>query len=202
MRRIVVGLSGASGAIYGIRVLEALRNAPAVETHLVISSAACRTIELETDYSVAAVQSLADRVYAPGDIGAAIASGSFRAAGMAIVPCSMKTLSAVAHSLGDNLLARAADVTLKERRRLVIVPRETPLHLGHLRLMTEVTEMGAVVAPPMPAFYNRPQTIDELVNQTVSRVLDLLDVELPQDLARRWDGVLPLAVEAQAARPR
>lgn len=177
MRRIAVGLSGASGAIYRIGVLEVLRTVPAVETHLVISGAACRTIALETDYSVAAVQSLADRADALGDIGAAIASGSFPTAGMAIVPRSMKTLSAVARSLGDNLPARAADVTRKERRRLEIVP-------------------------PRPAFYNRPQAIDELVNQTVSRVLDPLDVELPQDLARRWDGALPLAVEAPAARPR
>jgi 4-hydroxy-3-polyprenylbenzoate decarboxylase len=187
-RRLIVGISGASGVIYGIRLLEVLRIVPAVETHLVVSSAGAQTIGLETDYSAADVEALADVVYRFRDIAAAIASGSFRTAGMVVIPCSMKTLAGIAHSYSDNLLLRAADVVLKDRRRLVLVPRETPLHLGHLRLLLQVTEMGAIVAPPMPAFYHRPQQIDEIINQTVNRILDLLDVELPHDLFERWQG--------------
>jgi 4-hydroxy-3-polyprenylbenzoate decarboxylase len=188
MRRLVIGLSGASGAIYGIRLLEVLREAPDVETHLVMSGAARQTIGLETDYEVDAVEALAHKHYPIGDVGAAIASGSFKTVGMVVVPCSIKTLSAIAHSLNDNLLVRAADVTLKERRRLIIVPRETPLHLGHLRLMTQVTEAGAILVPPMPAFYHRPRTLDDIINHTVNRVLDLMGVELEKDLFERWQG--------------
>lgn len=187
-RRLIVGISGASGVIYGIRLLEVLRIVPAVEAHLVVSSAGAQTIGLETDYSAADVEALADVVYRFRDIAAAIASGSFRTAGMVVIPCSMKTLAGIAHSYSDNLLLRAADVVLKDRRRLVLVPRETPLHLGHLRLLLQVTEMGAIVAPPMPAFYHRPQQIDDIINQTVNRILDLLDVELPHDLFARWQG--------------
>lgn len=191
MKKIIVGISGASGVIYGIRLLEVLRDVPDVETHLVISSAGAQTIGLETDYNPAQVTALADVDYRFRDIAAAISSGSFRTAGMVVIPCSMKTLAGIAHSFSDNLLLRAADVVLKDRRRLVVVPRETPLHLGHLRLMVQLAEMGALIVPPMPAFYHRPQTIDDIVNQTVNRVLDLLDIELPQDLFTRWSGASP-----------
>lgn len=187
-RRLVVGISGASGAVYGIRLLEVLREVEEIETHLVISSAAKVTISLETDLSLEAVEDLADRVYRPGDIAAPISSGSFKTMGMVVAPCSMKTVSGIAHSYTDNLLLRAADVVLKDRRRLVLVPRETPLHLGHLRLLTQVTEMGAIVMPPTPAFYHRPQKIEEIVDQTVNRVLDLLEIELDGDLFERWQG--------------
>lgn len=188
MKRIIVGISGASGVIYGIRLLEVLRDVAGVETHLVTSTAANITIGLETDYALEEVTALADVHYRFQDIAATIASGSFRTDGMVVIPCSMKTLAGIAHSFSDNLLLRAADVVLKDRRRLIIVSRETPLHLGHLRLMTQVTELGAVVMPPMPAFYHRPQTIDDIINQTVNRVLDLMDIELPQDLFQRWQG--------------
>lgn len=186
--KLVVGISGASGAIYGIRLLEVLRGVEGVESHLVMSDAARRTIKLETDRTVEAVEALADKVYPVDDVAAAISSGSFKTMGMAVLPCSMKTLSAIAMSFNDNLLVRAADVTLKERRRLVLVPRETPLHLGHLRLMTQVTEMGAVLVPPVPAFYHRPKTLDDVINHTVNRVLDLMGIELSKDLFQRWQG--------------
>ena len=187
-RRLIVGISGASGAIYGIRLLEVLREVGEIETHLVVSSAAKVTISLETDFSLEAVEELADRVYRPGDIAAPVSSGSFKTMGMVVAPCSMKTVSGIAHSYTDNLLLRAADVVLKDRRRLVLVPRETPLHLGHLRLLTQVTEMGAIVMPPTPAFYHRPRKIEEIVDQTVNRVLDLLEIELDGDLFERWQG--------------
>ncbi|CAG0941655.1 flavin prenyltransferase [Anaerolineae bacterium] len=185
--RIIVGISGSTGAIYGIRLLEVLRQQPDIETHLVMSNPAKQTIVLETDYTVEQVEALAHKVHRINDIAASISSGSFKTAGMAVIPCSMKTLSGIANSFNDNLLVRAADVTLKEHRRLVIVPRETPLHLGHLRLMHQVAEIGAIIAPPMPAFYHRPKTIDDIVNQTVSRVLDLLEIE-HADLFKRWTG--------------
>jgi 4-hydroxy-3-polyprenylbenzoate decarboxylase len=188
MKRLIVGISGASGAIYGIRLLEVLRNVQEVETHLVISAAGAQTISLETDYTPADVTALADRSHRFGDIAAAISSGSYKTFGMVVVPCSMKTLAGIAHSFSDNLLLRAADVVLKDRRRLIIVPRETPLHLGHLRLMTQVVEMGAILVPPVPAFYHRPETIDDIINQTVNRILDLLDIELSKDLFNRWQG--------------
>jgi len=187
-KRLIVGISGASGAIYGIRLLEVLRGVAEIETHLVVSTAARLTISLETDYSLEAVEKLADSVYRPGDIAAPISSGSFKTMGMVVAPCSMKTVSGIANSYTDNLLLRAADVVLKDRRRLVLVPRETPLHLGHLRLLTQVTEMGAIVMPPTPAFYHRPQKIEEIVDQTINRVLDLLDIELDGDLFERWQG--------------
>ena len=187
-KRLIVGLSGASGVIYGIRLLEVLRGAPDVETHLVMSTAARKTILLETDYRVEAVEALADANHRFNDIAATISSGSFKTAGMVVIPCSMKTLSGIALSFSDNLLLRAADVVLKDRRRLVLVPRETPLHLGHLRLMTQVVEMGAILVPPMPAFYHRPQTVDDVINQTVNRVLDVLEIDLPVDLFERWAG--------------
>ena len=188
MKRVVVGISGASGVIFGIRLLEVLRGVDDVEVHLVISNAGKRTIGLETELSVEEVEALADRVYRVGDIAAAVASGSFKTSAMVVVPCSMKTLSGIANSYADNLLIRAAEVALKDRRRLVLVPRETPLHLGHLRLLVRVAEMGAVVMPPVPAFYHRPETVEEIVDQTVNRILDLLDIELEDDLFKRWEG--------------
>lgn len=186
MKRIVVGLSGASGAIYGIRFLELLRARPDVEAHLVVSDAAKRTIVEETDWAVKDVLALAARRYDNKDIGAAIASGSFKTDGMVIVPCSVKAAASVAHCLADNLLTRAADVTLKEGRPLILVVRETPLHLGHLRVFTALAEMGAVILPPMPAFYNRPKQIEDLVDHTLARVLDRLG--LPQHLVTEWQG--------------
>ena len=188
MKKLIVGISGASGVIYGIRLLQLLRDVPDVEAHLILSSAAATTIGLETDLTAEQVMQLADVTYRFKDIAAAVSSGSFRTWGMVVIPCSMKTLAGIANSFSDNLLLRAADVVLKDRRRLVIVPRETPLHLGHLRLMTQVTEMGAILAPPMPAFYHRPKSIDDIINQTVNRVLDLLEIDLPHDLFTRWQG--------------
>jgi 4-hydroxy-3-polyprenylbenzoate decarboxylase len=188
MKKLIVGISGASGVIYGIRLLEVLRDIAEVETHLVMSSAAAITMGFETDYSVEEVNALADVTYRFKDIAARISSGSFKTDGMVVSPCSMKTLAGIAYSFSDNLLLRAADVVLKDRRRLVLIPRETPLHLGHLRMMVQVTEMGAIVVPPMPAFYHRPQTIDDVINQTVNRILDLLEIELPADLFQRWQG--------------
>jgi len=187
-KRLIVGISGASGVVYGIRTLEVLRDVKDVETHLVMTAAAKQTLLHESHHGVGDVEALADHVHRPGDIAAAIASGSFRTSGMVVVPCSMKTLSGIAQSYSDNLLTRAADVVLKDRRRLVLVVRETPMHLGHLRLMAQATEMGAIVMPPVPAFYHRPKTIDDIVNQTVNRVLDQLEIELPTDLFERWRG--------------
>ena len=186
MKRIVVGISGASGAVYGIRFLELLRGLPDVETHLVVSDPAKRTIVEETDWAVKDVLALATHRYDNKDIGAAIASGSFKTDGMVIVPCSVKAAASVAHCLADNLLTRAADVTLKEGRPLILVVRETPLHLGHLRVLTALAEMGAVILPPMPAFYNRPKQIEDLVDHTLARVLDRLG--LPQHLVTEWQG--------------
>lgn len=188
MKRLIIGISGASGVIYGIRLLEVLKGVADVETHLVMSSAAKRTILLETDYQISQVEALADQLYSFNDIAASISSGSFKTMGMVVIPCAIKTLSAIAHSYSDNLLARAADVVLKDRRKLVLVVRETPLHLGHLRLMTSAAEIGAIIVPPVPAFYHRPATIDDIINQTVNRVLDLFEIELDQDLFTRWQG--------------
>ena len=193
-KRLIVGISGTSGAIYGIRLLEILRTVEGIETHLVVSHAARRTIPLETDHSLERVATLADVHYRVGDVAASISSGSFRTMGMVVAPCSMKTLSGIANSYSDNLLLRAADVVLKDRRKLVLVVRETPLHLGHLRLMAQATELGAVIMPPVPAFYHRPRTIDDIVDQTVNRILDQLDIELDEDLFERWQS--PFAQEA------
>lgn len=188
MKRLIIGISGASGVIYGIRLLEVLQDVVEVETHLVMTAAAATTIGLETDYTPDQVTALADTVYGFKNIAAAISSGSFRTDGMIVAPCSMKTLAGIAYSFSDNLLLRAADVVLKDRRRLVLLPRETPLHVGHIRAMLQVAELGAIVVPPLPAFYHKPQTIDDIVNQTVNRVLDLVDVTLPVDLFKRWAG--------------
>ena len=184
--RLIVGISGASGAQYGIRLLQVLQPLAQIETHLIISQAARRTIALETDFSLREVTALADVYHDVRDIAASGSSGSFRTAGMVILPCSVKTLSGIVHSYADDLLVRAADVVLKERRTLVLGVRETPLHLGHLRLMTQAAELGAVIMPPVPAFYHRPQTLDDIIDQTVNRVLDQFAIELPQDLFRRW----------------
>ena len=188
MKRLIVGLSGASGAIYGVRLLQVLRNVAEVETHLVMSQAARQTLSLETDLSLRDVQAMADVVHDARDIAASISSGSFKTAGMVILPCSIKTLSGIVNSYTDTLVTRAADVVLKERRPLVLCVRETPLHLGHLRLMTQAAELGAVIMPPVPAFYHRPQTLDDIINQTVNRVLDQFDIDLPEDLFTRWQG--------------
>lgn len=183
MERLVIGISGATGTIYGVRLLEALKPLP-VETHLVMSEAALKVAELETHYLRAEIEALSDISYSPDDVGAAIASGSFPTMGMVVVPCSIKSLSAIAHSYNNTLLARAADVTLKERRKLVLVVRETPLHLGHLRLMTQAAENGAVILPPMPSFYHHPRSIGDIVDQTVGKILD--QFRLPHDLFTRW----------------
>ncbi|ENK7105297.1 UbiX family flavin prenyltransferase [Enterobacter kobei] len=188
MKRLIVGLSGASGAIYGVRLLHVLRDVAEVETHLVMSQAARQTLSLETDLSLRDVQALADVVHDARDIAASISSGSFKTAGMVILPCSIKTLSGIVNSYTDTLVTRAADVVLKERRPLVLCVRETPLHLGHLRLMTQAAELGAVIMPPVPAFYHRPQSLDDVINQTVNRVLDQFDIDLPEDLFTRWQG--------------
>jgi 4-hydroxy-3-polyprenylbenzoate decarboxylase len=186
VRRIVLGISGASGAIYGVRLLEVLAATPGIETHLIVSKGAAATIAYETDRTVAGLAALADVVYQETDLAAAIASGSFLTDGMVVAPCSMRTLSSVANSANDNLITRAADVHLKERRRLVLMVRETPLHAGHLRLMAEATAAGAVLLPPVPGFYTRPRTIDDIVNHSVGKALDLLGVE--HVLFQRWTG--------------
>ena len=188
MKRLIIGISGASGAIYGVRLLQVLRNVAEVETHLVMSQAARQTLSLETDLSLRDVQALADVVHDARDIAASISSGSFKTAGMVILPCSIKTLSGIVNSYTDTLVTRAADVVLKERRPLVLCVRETPLHLGHLRLMTQAAELGAVIMPPVPAFYHRPTSLDDVINQTVNRVLDQFDIDLPEDLFTRWQG--------------
>ncbi len=185
-RRIVVAISGASGAVYGVRLLQVLRDAPGIESHLVVSTAGWRNVEEEHGLQRAAIEELADHVHDIDNVGASIASGSFQCSGMVVAPCSMRTLAAIAQGLSDNLLTRAADVMLKERRRLVLMVRESPLHLVHLRNMVSVTEMGAIVCPPMPAFYLRPRTVDDIVDFSVSRALDLLDV--PHQLSARWQG--------------
>ena len=187
-QRLIVGISGASGAIYGIRLLEILQKLPEIDTLLIISKAAKRTIVLETDYKVDQVEKLANEVLPDHDIAASVSSGSYKTSGMVVIPCSIKTLSGIANSYADNLLVRAADVELKEQRKLVLVLRETPLHLGHTQLMTRSIEIGATLLPAMPAFYHRPSTIDDLINQTVNRVLDQFDIELPDDLFERWAG--------------
>jgi 4-hydroxy-3-polyprenylbenzoate decarboxylase len=188
MKRIIVGISGATGAIYGIRLLQLFRSVDSIETHLVMTPAARRTVLLETEYSLDDVEALADCVHRSADIAASISSGSFRSMGMIVAPCSMKTVSGIATSYSDNLLLRAADVTLKERRPLVLLVRETPMHLGHLRLLTQVAELGGIVMPPVPAFYHRPTSLEEVIDHTLNRALDLLNIELKQDLFARWKG--------------
>lgn len=185
--RLIVGMSGASGVIYGIRLLEALQIMDEVETHLILSKGAKLNIALETSWEPKAVEALADVVHSDQNLAASLSSGSFQTAGMVILPCSMKTLSGVVNSYADNLVVRAADVVLKEQRRLVLVPRESPLHVGHTRLMHEAATMGAIICPPMPAFYNEPQTIDDIINHSVGRILDLFGLD--NEMVQRWQGV-------------
>lgn len=187
--RLIVGISGASGAVYGVRLLELLR-AAGVETHLVMSNAASITLAHEVGKPLSDIKALADRSYGQKDLAAPIASGSFRTSGMIIAPCSVRTMSGIAAGGADGLLARAADVVLKERRRLVLLLRETPLHLGHLRAMTAATEMGAIIAPPVPAFYAKPQNLEQMIDYTLGRVLDLFDFDM--DLVGRWNGLRSL----------
>lgn len=187
MRRVVIGISGASGATYGVRLLERLRERGDVETHLVVTRPAEKTLEQETGLLLKDLKDLASVYHPIGRIGATIASGSFVTEGMIVAPCSVHTMSAIAHGIASNLLIRAADVTLKEKRRLVLVVRESPLHLGHLRTMTALAELGAVIAPPAPAFYNRPKSVDDIVNQGVARILDVFG--LPIEGAERWGGI-------------
>jgi 4-hydroxy-3-polyprenylbenzoate decarboxylase len=186
MKRLIVAITGASGAIYGVRTLEALRTVGDLEIHLIVSPSAARTLLAETDSTLEELRSLAHCVHSHKDIGASIASGSFKTNGMMVVPCSVKTLSGIANCYAEDLVNRAADVCLKERRRLVLLFRETPLHSGHISLMDLATRMGAIVMPPIPSFYHRPQTIDDIVNQSVGRMLDLFD--LGNDLVSRWTG--------------
>ena len=183
--RIVVGISGASGIVYGVRALQLLRDS-GVQTHLVMSKSAELTLHYEMDMSLGEIHSLASEVHPIKNVGASIASGSFRTAGMLVAPCSVRTMSEIATGVTSSLLTRAADVVLKERRRLVLMVRETPLHTGHLRTMTQLSEMGAVLAPPVPAFYTRPETLDDIVTQSIGRVLDLFDLDLEQ--VQRWQG--------------
>ncbi|MEH6471589.1 MAG: UbiX family flavin prenyltransferase [Halopseudomonas sp.] len=185
-KRLIIGMSGASGVIYGVRLLELLKTIPEIETHLIMSSYARKNIEIETDLSAKYVEGLADELHNYRNQAASIASGSYKTMGMIITPCSMKTLSGIVHSYADSLIVRAADVVLKEQRRLVLMPRETPLHQGHCKLLYEASQLGAVIAPPMPAFYNKPKTIDDLITHNVARVLDLFDIET--DAVKRWQG--------------
>lgn len=187
-QRLIIGISGASGAIYAIRLLEVLREQTEIETHVVVSSAAKQTISAETDYSLQKVRSISSEFYDNRDIGAAISSGSFRTMGMVVVPCSIKTLSGIAHSYSEDLISRAADVCLKERKPLLLCVRETPLHLGHLRIMTQAAEIGAQIVPLMPAFYHQPQSVDDIINQSVNRLCDQLNITLKQDLFKRWQS--------------
>ncbi len=187
MKRLIVGISGATGAIYGIRLVELLSKDPAVEVHLVVSEAGAQTIEEETDWDVAELSRLCDRTYEITDIGAAISSGSFHHDGMVIAPCSIKTMSMISNSINSNLMVRAADVTLKEKRKLVLLVREAPFHLGHLRLMMNLAEIGAVIHPPVPAFYCRPKSVDDIINHTVGRLLDHFGID--HNLFERWKGI-------------
>jgi 4-hydroxy-3-polyprenylbenzoate decarboxylase len=186
MKRIIVGISGASGTIYGVRLLEVLSRIDDVETHLIISRGARVTMEHETSMTPDSVERLACVIHSPDNLAACISSGSFKTDGMVVAPCSMKSLSMIAYSIDDNLLIRAADVILKERRKLILVVRETPLHLGHLRQMTTVTEMGGIILPPVPSFYHAPKTIDDIVDQTIGKTLDQLGIE--HNLFQRWPG--------------
>jgi 4-hydroxy-3-polyprenylbenzoate decarboxylase len=198
-RRLIVAITGASGAVYGVRLLQALRDLPEVQTHLLVSAAGWLNVEQELGRGRREIEALADVLHNVRDVGASIASGSFRSDGMVVAPCSMRTLAAIAHGMSDNLITRAADVVLKERRRLVLMVRETPLNLAHLRNMTTVTEMGGIVFPPVPAFYNRPQSVDELIDHTVGRVLDLLDVT--HTLSPAWPGLAAARSAANEEAP-
>jgi len=197
MRRIVVGMSGASGVQYGIRLLQVLREIPEIETHFVMTQAAGQTIALETDTTPRAVASLADVRYKITDIAASLSSGSFLFESMIVIPCSMKTAAAIAWGFDDNLLTRAADVTLKEHRRLIVCARESPLHLGHLRTLAQLADIGSIVAPLMPGFYSRPRTVEDIVDHQIGRLLDLLQIETAEGILKRWQG--PTSVDSEDA---
>jgi 4-hydroxy-3-polyprenylbenzoate decarboxylase len=186
MRKLIVGISGSSGVIYGIRLLEVLRDEEDIETHLVMSGTGKMNIVIETEYTVKEVEAFADVVHRSNDVAATISSGSFQTDGMIVAPCSMKTLSAIVNSYADNLLSRAADVVLKEGRKLVLMPREAPLHVGHCKLLYEAAQMGVVIAPPMPAFYNKPKSVEDIINHSVGRVLDMFGLD--PGIVRRWSG--------------
>ncbi|OPY78884.1 MAG: 3-octaprenyl-4-hydroxybenzoate carboxy-lyase partner protein [Syntrophorhabdus sp. PtaU1.Bin058] len=192
MRRIIVGITGATGVIYGVRLLEALRNA-GIETHLILSDSGKKNMRIETDFTIEDVEGLASQVHDIKNLASSISSGSFRTDGMVIAPCTVKTLSGVAHSYNDNLIVRAADVVLKERRRLILVVRETPLHKGHLELMSRVADLGGIILPPIPAFYHSPRTIDDLLDHTTGKILDLLEID--NSLFTRWKGTNPVKGE-------
>jgi len=185
-KRVIVGITGATGVIYGVRLLEVLKGLN-IETHLIFSDAAKKNISIETDLSIQHVEGLAYRVHDVNDLAAPISSGSFKTYGMVIVPCTIKTLSGIAHSYNDNLMVRAADVILKERRRLILVVRETPFHKGHLELMVKVADLGGIILPPIPAFYHAPRTIEDLIDHTTGKILDFLDIE--HSLFKRWEGI-------------
>jgi 4-hydroxy-3-polyprenylbenzoate decarboxylase len=184
-RRIIIGMAGASGVIYGVKMLGLLKEMKDIETHLIISESGKRNIEIETEYKAEEVAAMADVVYNDKDVGAALSSGSFLTEGMVVIPCTIKTLSGIANSYTTNLLVRAADVTLKEKRKLVLVVRETPLHKGHLRLMTMAADIGAHILPPVPSFYHQPKTIDDIINQTIGKIFDYLQIE--HHLFKRWE---------------
>jgi len=201
MKRLIVAVTGASGVIYGVRALQILRGLPEIETHLILSPSAARTLVEETDYTIAQIRALGDHVYNHKDIGAAISSGSFRTEGMLIAPCSVKTLSGIANCFDDELVVRAADVCLKERRRVVLMFRETPLHAGHIALMDQATRNGAIVMPPVPGFYHQPQTVDDIVTQSVGRALDLFGIDAR--IVKRWkDTDAPAPTVKPARTPR
>jgi len=199
MKRLIVAVTGASGVIYGIRALEILRGLTDIETHVILSPSAARTIAEETDYSIDQVRALGDTIYSHKDIGAAISSGSFRTEGMLVAPCSVKTLSGIANSFDEELVVRAADVCLKERRKVVLLFRETPLHAGHIDLMAKATRNGAIVMPPVPGFYHRPRSVDDIVTQTVGRALDLFGIDA--HVVKRWQESDP-AADARAKSQR
>jgi 4-hydroxy-3-polyprenylbenzoate decarboxylase len=200
MKRLIVAITGASGVIYGIRALEVLRAVPDIETHLILTPSGARTIVEESDYSVDKVRKLADHQYNYKDIGASISSGSFKTEGMLVAPCSVKSLSGIANCYNDELVVRAADVCLKERRRVVLLFRETPLHAGHIALMDQATRNGAIIMPPVPAFYSRPKTVDDLVMQTVGRALDLFDIDA--HIVKRWTESAPAATAGKKRRAK
>jgi 4-hydroxy-3-polyprenylbenzoate decarboxylase len=200
MKRLIIAITGASGVIYGIRALEVLRAVPEIETHLILTPSGARTIVEESDYSVDKVRKLADHQYNYKDIGASISSGSFKTEGMLVAPCSVKSLSGIAHCYNDELVVRAADVCLKERRRVVLLFRETPLHAGHIALMDQATRNGAIIMPPVPAFYSRPKTVDDLVMQTVGRALDLFDIDA--HIVKRWTESAPAATAGKKRRAK
>jgi len=186
MKKLIIGISGSSGVIYGIRMLEILRNEDDIETHLIMSSTGKMNVPIETNMTHKDVEALADVVHNPNDVAATISSGSYQTLGMVVAPCSMKTLSGIVHSYADTLLPRAADVVLKEGRKLVLMPRESPLHVGHCKLLYEAAQMGIQISPPMPAFYNQPESIDDIINHSVGRVLDLFDIS--PGIVKRWAG--------------